>query len=173
MTKPASVSLLTTRCQQGVPTTQRTGRGSKPPIDHEIQQTRMGGPPKKMNNDIVPLFCTQQIDATKAFYQEHLGFGVAVEMPGYVELERGKGGPRLGFMTPEDGKWQAAAGQGLIYCFQVENADAEHARLAREGVTIVDEPEDKPWGERGFLAADPNGITLYFGHVLESTSSTR
>ena len=22
--------------------------------------------------------------------------------------------------------------------------------------------------ERGFLAADPNGITLYFGHALES-----
>ena len=45
--------------------------------------------------------------------------------------------------------WQPAAGQGLIYCFGVEDADAEHARLAAAGVKIVEEPEDKPWGERG------------------------
>ena len=86
-------------------------------------------------------------------------------MPGYAELERGDGGPRLGFMEPDE-KWTAASGAGLVYCFSVPDADAEHARLASEGVTILDAPEDKPWGERGFLAADPNGITLYFGHPL-------
>ena len=119
-----------------------------------------------MTDAIVPLYCTSALDATKTFYQRHLGFTVAVEMPGYAELERGAGGPRLGFMAPEEGKWEPGSGQGLVYCFPVTDADAEHARLAREGVTIVDEPEDKPWGERGFLAADPNGITLYFGQPL-------
>ena len=119
-----------------------------------------------MKNAITPLFCTPQPEATRDFYRDHLGFSVAVEMPGYVELERGPAGPRLAFMAPEEGKWQPASGQGLLYCFEVDDADAEHRRLAAEGVTIVAEPEDKPWGERGFLAADPNGITLYFGHRL-------
>lgn len=96
-----------------------------------------------MTNAIVPLFCTTRLDATKAFYRKHLGF-----------------------MAPDGERWQPASGQGLVYCFRVEDADAEHARLAREGVPIVDEPEDKPWGERGFLASDPNGISLYFGHPL-------
>jgi predicted enzyme related to lactoylglutathione lyase len=121
-----------------------------------------------MKNAIIPLFCTGQLDSTKAFYQQHLGFAVANEMPGYAELEQGGGGPRLAFMAPDDGKWKAASGQGLIYCFAVDDADAEHARLVNEGVTIVEAPGDKPWGERGFLAADPNGIGLYFGHTLEA-----
>ena len=125
-----------------------------------------------MKNAIVPLFCTEKLDGTKAFYEKHLGFRVAAEMPGYVELEQGAGGPRLAFMGPDPAKWQAASGQGLLYCFQVENADAEHVRLVAEGVTIVEEPADKPWGERGFLAADPNGITLYFGHMLEPAMET-
>jgi len=119
-----------------------------------------------MTNAIVPLFCTTQLDATKAFYRKHLGFEVTAEMPGYAELRQGSDGPLLGFMAPDGERWQPASGQGLVYCFRVEDADAEHARLAREGVPIVDEPEDKPWGERGFLASDPNGISLYFGHPL-------
>ena len=121
-----------------------------------------------MKKTIVPLFCTAKLDATTAFYRKHLGFSVAVELPGYAELEHGEGGPRLAFMAPDEAKWQPASGQGLFYCFQVEDADATHARLAAEGVTIVDEPEDKPWGERAFVAADPNGISLYFGHMREA-----
>ena len=119
-----------------------------------------------MKNAVLPLFCTSDLDATKAFYGRHLGFEVAVELGSYAELECGQGGPRVAFMSPEEGKWAPASGQGLVYCFAVDDADAEHARLAREGVTIVQEPEDKPWGERAFMAADPNGITLYFGHLL-------
>lgn len=120
-----------------------------------------------MKKAIVPLFCTAELDATLAFYEKHLGFAVAVELPGYAELERGAGGPRLAFMGPDPQKWGPGSGQGLFYCFQVEDADALHARLAAEGVPIVEEPVDQPWGERAFQAADPNGITLYFGHVLE------
>jgi len=121
-----------------------------------------------MKDMIVPLFCTTDFDATKEFYQRHLGFEIAVELPGYVELERSKQGAKLAFMAPDDGTWKPGTGKGLVYCFQVADADAEHARLAGEGVAIVQTPEDKPWGERAFMAADPNGITLYFGHMLEA-----
>ncbi len=121
-----------------------------------------------MKNAIIPLFCTDQLEATTAFYREHLGFEVAVSLEGYVELAREDQGPRLAFMQPDQERWQAASGQGLAYCFQVEDADALHARLASEGVKIVDPPEDKPWGERAFMASDPNGLTLYFGHLLEA-----
>ena len=122
-----------------------------------------------MDNAIVPLLCTDKLEQTMTFYEQHIGFRATVEMPGYVELEQGAGGPRLGFMEPDGARWKVADPQGLVYCFRVSDADAEHARLAREGVTILEQPEDKPWGERGFLAADPNGLSLYFGHVLEAT----
>lgn len=122
-----------------------------------------------MENAIVPLFCTAELDRTVAFYREHLGFRVSTEMPGYAELEQGEGGPRLAFMAPcetETKNWQAASGDGLVYCFRVDDADAEHARLAKEGVTIVEGPSDRPWGERGFAAEDPNGISLWIAHAI-------
>ncbi|MEM7200556.1 MAG: VOC family protein [Planctomycetota bacterium] len=119
-----------------------------------------------MNDAITPLFCTARLEDTKAFYREHLGMRLAVELPGYAELQRGEGGPLLAFMAPEVGKFEPASGKGLIYCFQVDDADAEHARLAAAGVEILEGPGEKPWGERAFLAVDPNGITLYFGHRL-------
>lgn len=119
-----------------------------------------------MKDVFVPLFSTPQLEATQAFYERHFGFRVAVELPGYVELQYGETGPKLGFMTPQDEIGPAASGQGLIYCFQVDDADAEHARLLGEGVAILQAPEDKPWGERGFVAADPNGISLWIGHLL-------
>ena len=31
------------------------------------------------------------------------------------------------------------------------------------GVAIVEEPDDKPWGQREFVAADCNGYMLRFG----------
>lgn len=126
-----------------------------------------------MKNAIVPLFCTDKLDATKAFYQKHMGFRIAAEMEGYAELEQGEGGPRLGFMSPCEKGWPAASSEGLLYCFQVEDADAEHERLRGEGVKIVQDPDDKPWGERGFVAADPNGISLYIGHLLEPAVDTQ
>ena len=120
-----------------------------------------------MNDQIVPLFCTAQLDATKSFYQRHLGFRVAVEMPGYAELERGSGGPKLGFMSPEEGKWKPASGEGLLYCFSVENADREHERLVAEGVSILAEPEDKPWGLRSCCTRDPEGYAVWISTPVE------
>lgn len=122
-----------------------------------------------MKHSMVPLFCTAELPATKRFYEAHFGFQVDVEMDGYAELVGPAGGPRLGFMSPAEGQWEAGSAKGLLYCFEVDDADAEYARLAAAGVTIRSEPEDKPWGERGFLAADPNGIGLYFGHPLSTS----
>lgn len=119
-----------------------------------------------MQNTVVPLFVTHDLVPTLKFYTGHLGFRPKVELPGYAEIQQGEDGPLLGFMEADGQRWKAASGQGLIYCFCVADADAEHERLVSEGVKILEAPEDKPWGERAFLAVDPNGISLYFGHPL-------
>jgi uncharacterized glyoxalase superfamily protein PhnB len=45
---------------------------------------------------------------------------------------------------------------------QVEDVDAEHARLSRLAVP-VSELRDQPWGERNFSFADPDGHTWAYG----------
>ena len=42
----------------------------------------------------------------------------------------------------------------------VNSADHVHAAFVEAGATIVEAPNDKPWGSREFLAADPDGNVL-------------
>ena len=50
--------------------------------------------------------------------------------------------------------------QGMVLSFYVENAAAEAARLEQAGVTIVQPLRDEVFGQRHFIAADPNGLYL-------------
>jgi catechol 2,3-dioxygenase-like lactoylglutathione lyase family enzyme len=114
---------------------------------------------------VVPLFTTESLPETQDFYTRHLGFRVEVEMPGYVELANGDA-VRLAFMQPMGEDGVAARGAGLYYCLEVDDVDAEHRRLAAEGVVIQEEPADKPWGDRALTLADPSGITVYLHHPI-------
>ena len=57
---------------------------------------------------------------------------------------------RLAFTIMGDMSWHCHMG---IHTVPMQVA-------AERGIPIV------IWGEHGFLAADPNGIALYFGHLL-------
>lgn len=48
----------------------------------------------------------------------------------------------------------------------VRHVDAEFARLAAEGVTVVEAPVDQPWGLREGRLRDPDGLMLVLIEVL-------
>ena len=116
---------------------------------------------------VVPLFCTDKIQSTKAFYTGHLGFRVIFDHESYVGLENGKGN-EIAFMDPPPGHTKAS-GEGLFFCIEVEDVDAEHERLVSEGIEMTQEPTDNPWGDRSISFLDPNGITVYLSHPVEIT----
>jgi catechol 2,3-dioxygenase-like lactoylglutathione lyase family enzyme len=60
---------------------------------------------------------------------------------------------------PVDARRYAA---GMHVAVQVDDAAAEHARLARLGVQ-VSTLYDQPWGERNFSFEDPDGYTWWYG----------
>lgn len=53
---------------------------------------------------------------------------------------------------------------GLHVAVQVEDVDAEHARLKRLGLE-VGELRDQPWGERSFSFRDPDGHEWSYGQA--------
>lgn len=116
---------------------------------------------------IVPVITTHKLAETRAFYVKHLGFEVSFDHEHYVGLRAGpKGAPELGFMkagSPHDGHFD---GSGVTFSFRVPDADAVHARLAKAGVTIVESLQDHPWGARGFMTRDPNGVMLMISHPI-------
>lgn len=60
------------------------------------------------------------------------------------------------------GSMQGAGHGSYTLDFQVENVDAEHARLTRLNIPIVKPPQTHPWGRRSLWFRDPDGNLVNF-----------
>ena len=114
-----------------------------------------------MFSNLYPLIQVRDVAATAAFYIQHFGFTPVFESDWYVQL---RGGDRqnelaiIGFdheSIPPAGRQPTS---GLILSFEVADAAADAVRLADAGVPIVQALRDEDFGQRHFIAADPNGI---------------
>ncbi|MDD9937192.1 MAG: VOC family protein [Myxococcales bacterium] len=120
---------------------------------------------------LFPMFLTDKLEETKAFYRDKLDFEVVFDLDSYLQVRygQGEGAPELCFMRPDaypDGVTRPAyGGQGVIVSVPTESADEASARIRAAGAEVQGEPTDKPWGWRSFFVTDPNGVTLDFFHV--------
>lgn len=101
--------------------------------------------------------------ASAEFAKTHFGFTEAMSDDGFVSLSHPDAGINVVFLRTGLGTFKPAsiagpAGQGLLIAFVVEDLDAEFARIAAAGATVVTAPETEPWGERYCQFADPNGL---------------
>jgi catechol 2,3-dioxygenase-like lactoylglutathione lyase family enzyme len=97
---------------------------------------------------------------SKRFYGETLGWTLNTDEADVAGFAFGSG--YLVIHTDDRGADARRYGGGLSVEVQVDDVDAEHARLAHLGVA-VGEVRDQPWGERNFFFADPDGYTWSFG----------
>jgi catechol 2,3-dioxygenase-like lactoylglutathione lyase family enzyme len=121
-----------------------------------------------------PMFVSIRIPETKAFYQRHFGLEVAFDCGWYVSLKGGSAGRapfELSFREPKAGDLPAVG--GVSVALEVADADAVHADLVAAGVPVVKPPCDNPWGDRSFVALDPNGLNLYLFHPIEAAPEFR
>jgi lactoylglutathione lyase len=102
--------------------------------------------------------------AAAAGFWERLGFGRHFQfppegVPGYVSLRRGDS--ELAVVTRD---WPAhqyglKPGEGPTFeiFVYVEDVDRLVAELRAEGVRVLHDPADMPWGERVAAVTDPDG----------------
>jgi catechol 2,3-dioxygenase-like lactoylglutathione lyase family enzyme len=111
--------------------------------------------------DLYPIVMTDRLADCRRFWVGRLGFAVAFEASWFLLLTSG-GGRSVAFMTPDHPSTPPGrenfAGSGLLLTLEVDDVDAEHARLAAAGVEILHGPVDEPWGQRRFLLRDPAGV---------------
>ncbi len=121
--------------------------------------------PKKL----FPLFVTDKLAETKAFYIEKAGFEIAHDMDKYLQVRYGdEDGPELAFAASESealGTLPVFGGEGIIVSIPTEDADRKAREMESRGVKIMSGPETRPWGWRSFMTRDPNGVILDFFHV--------
>lgn len=112
--------------------------------------------------DLYPIVMTDRLAECRAFWVDRLGFSVAFEASWILVLSSGGAGRLVAFMTTDHPSTpphrERFGGEGLLLTLEVEDVDAEHARLAALGIVAEHGPQDEPWGQRRFLLRDPAGV---------------
>jgi uncharacterized glyoxalase superfamily protein PhnB len=109
----------------------------------------------------------KDVGASIRFYHEVLGFGVAqtYEREGKVVGAIISAGDIRIVLNQDDGKlgWDRIKGQGFYLQINVAayaDVDAAAARIKAAGGTLLNEPQDRPWGVRMFQFKDLDGFKL-------------
>jgi catechol 2,3-dioxygenase-like lactoylglutathione lyase family enzyme len=116
------------------------------------------------NTSYYPVLMTSDVAGTAAFYERHFRFAAAFTTDWYVHLTSiDDPATNLAVLDvthetiPAEGRSPVS---GLILNFEVEEVDAEYARLVGEGLPILLTLRDEPFGQRHFITRDPNGILI-------------
>jgi catechol 2,3-dioxygenase-like lactoylglutathione lyase family enzyme len=109
---------------------------------------------------------TQDVGTLVRFYSAITGITPAIRNADYVEF------PTLGLTLAISsqrvmdlygaGATTPASNRSAILDFQVDDVDAEHARLRGILRELVLEPTNQPWGNRSMLFRDPDGNLINF-----------
>lgn len=118
---------------------------------------------------VLVILAVEDLPRALAFYRAVTTWDAPVETPVYAEL-RSPNGFRLGLYdrqgfgrnigrVPEPIAGPVATTE--LYLF-VEDVDASMRRAGDAGALLLDEPRDRPWGDRVGYVADPDGYVVAF-----------
>lgn len=114
-------------------------------------------------------FSTDKLQESKDFYVKYFGFLLAFESDWYIELVTPRRDAGISFTLPQREEGEFFSGRGVILSFEVENVDDEYKRIQSVGLTIMQDLQNKPWGERSFVVDDPNGVHIYVYSLVDKT----
>lgn len=123
-----------------------------------------------------PTLTVQDVDASISFYRDKLGFASDFSLQdtngktflGSVEV----GDTVIMFESsdpnePDSANRGTPCGINLTICFpRSHDLDALCTELRREGVPIVCDIGDRPWGNRDFTIRDPDGYQLILARPM-------
>ena len=102
-----------------------------------------------------------EVERAARFYRDQLGLEQVFEHGGLIGLQCGS--VRLLLHPTEEterGAWNVE-----LY-FQVDDVDEVVSLLRAQGVGVLLEPTDEPWGERNAGILDPDGYPVYLTQSL-------
>ena len=104
------------------------------------------------------------VERAARFYRDRLGLEEVYESDGRLALQCGP--TRLLLHPTED---PARGVSNVELYFQVDDVDAAVSRLRADGVGVLVEPTDEPWGERNAGILDPDGYPIYLTQSLRDS----
>jgi catechol 2,3-dioxygenase-like lactoylglutathione lyase family enzyme len=115
-------------------------------------------------NALFPDIQSARLPESRDFYTRLLGMEVVFDGDWYVLL-RDPRRPRLqiAFVADRHETVPAAfhgAARGVLVTVEVDDVDAVHDRAVALGVELAQELRDEEFGQRHFMAVDPNGLLV-------------
>jgi predicted enzyme related to lactoylglutathione lyase len=107
------------------------------------------------------------LETSKKFYMEKLGFAEDFSVDGWAFLSRGACRLRLGH-CPDAVPMSKAQDHSWFAYLHVQDAAALYEEIVRNGVEIWHKIEDKSWGMREFSVVTPDGHRIVFGEDLSA-----
>lgn len=110
---------------------------------------------------------TDDVDRLTDFYERVTGIVPSRPVPIFSEFVTEAGTLAIGSSTTlplfPGSDLQVAHNLSAIIEFQVDDVDADFARLSAAGIAVLQEPTTMPWGNRAMMLADPDGnrVNLY------------
>ena len=111
-------------------------------------------------DQFVVVITTGAFDASLAFYRDVIGLELIEEWTdaGHGAVLSAGGPARVELIDlPERARIDT---ESLFIGLQVGEIDGLHERAKAAGHEIIREPADRPWGGRGFVVRDPNGVAV-------------
>ena len=111
-----------------------------------------------------PVVMTDDVAKSSAFFLDHLGFRSLFDSDWYVHLQF-EANPAFNFAVLDKNHATIPPAHrnrtgGVLLSFEVEDVDAEYARLKTAGTPIVLDIRDEAFGQRHFIVSDPTGILI-------------
>jgi uncharacterized glyoxalase superfamily protein PhnB len=125
-----------------------------------------------MAQQITPYLLYEDGEAAIEFLSGAFGFREVDRTTGgagglHAELEVSPGGGRIYLGQPPAGfENPAKVGRTSLLYILVEDVDAHYERAQAAGATIIEEPNDLPFGHRRYGCSDPQGHEWFFAQIL-------
>jgi uncharacterized glyoxalase superfamily protein PhnB len=122
-----------------------------------------------MIRQIAPVFFTENIPGTVAYYTEKLGFeclGTWQDPPSYAIVARDQHAIHFRCAAPPTPNPNKYSDELLDAYLFVEDADQLYAEYASRGVEFTRSLANMPWNSREFVLKDCDGRLLAFGSNL-------
>lgn len=113
------------------------------------------------------VLAARDLDISKAFYIEKLGFDEDFSVEGWTFLSRDNCHLRIGH-CPDTMPASECGDHSWFAYLHVEDAQALYEEIKNRGAPILHELEDKAWGFREFSVITPDGHRIVFGEDIEA-----
>ncbi|MEO4042537.1 VOC family protein [Hoeflea sp. CAU 1731] len=116
------------------------------------------------SNQYYPVLMTDDVAGTAEFYRTHLRLRPVFDSDWYIHLQSSEDDAVNLAILQGDHETIPASGRGrasgVLLNFEVDDVDAVYAQMKSDGLEMLLDLRDEPFGQRHFITQDPNGVLI-------------